>query len=49
MRHITTIVLGVLALFFGIYAMALELKGINNFDQVGIAVMFGILAYCSAR
>jgi hypothetical protein len=34
-----------LALFFGIYAMVLELRGIRNFDQIVLATMFGIFAF----
>jgi hypothetical protein len=47
MGKVKTIVLGVLALFFGIYAMALELKGIKNSDQILMATLFGLLAYWS--
>jgi uncharacterized membrane protein len=47
MKHIKTIVLGVLALFFGVYAMALELNGIKNLDQVSIAVLFGCFTFLS--
>jgi hypothetical protein len=42
-----TIILGAITLFFGIYAMVLELKGISNFDQMVNAVLFGLLTYWS--
>ncbi|MDR1175361.1 MAG: hypothetical protein LBK83_07835 [Treponema sp.] len=41
------IIFGLLAFFFGIYALVLELKGISNFDQITIAVLFGVLAFLS--
>ena len=49
MEYIRTIVLGVLTLFFGIYAMVLELKGIKNRDQILLATLFGILTFMSTR
>ncbi|MDR1128838.1 MAG: hypothetical protein LBL20_05960 [Treponema sp.] len=39
------IMLGLLALFFGIYAMILELKGIANADQILVAILFGMLVF----
>jgi hypothetical protein len=42
MKKLVTIGLVVLGLFFGIYAMILELRGINNFDQMlyaGICIL----------
>ena len=39
-----TIIFGVLALFFGIYAMVLELKGIANLDKlVASAVLIALV------
>jgi hypothetical protein len=40
-------ILGLLALFFGIYAMILELKGIDNADQILLATLFGMLIFFS--
>jgi hypothetical protein len=48
MKHIKTIVLGALALFYGIYAMVLELNGIANYDQVGIAILLSIFTFVTA-
>jgi hypothetical protein len=42
-----TIILGAITLFFGIYAMVLELKGIRNYDQEVIAIVFALLTYWS--
>jgi hypothetical protein len=44
---VKTIILGVLTLFFGAYAMVLELKGLNNLDQMGIAVLLALFTYLS--
>ncbi len=47
MGNIATIILGVITLFFGFYAMVLELKGISNFDQLLYVFIFGLLTYLS--
>jgi hypothetical protein len=46
-KHIATIMLGAITLFFGIYAMVLELKGIRNPDQLLFTFIFGLLTYWS--
>jgi hypothetical protein len=46
MEKLTITGLIALGLFFGIYAMILELRGINNFDQIlyaGICILFVFL------
>jgi hypothetical protein len=43
MKKLAIIGLVILGLFFGIYAMMLELRGIKNFDQIlyaGICILF---------
>jgi hypothetical protein len=47
-KIISVIALFVLALFFGIYALILELRGLNNFDQILLATVFGILLFLRA-
>lgn len=42
-----TIIFGVLALFFGIYAMVLELKGIANLDQLVTSAVLIALVFIS--
>ncbi|MDR1287992.1 MAG: hypothetical protein LBK08_10320 [Treponema sp.] len=49
MKTVTVISLVIPALFFGVYAMLLEFRGMNNFDQVGLATLFGILAFFAGR
>lgn len=34
----------ILALFLGVYALVLELKGIANSDQILLALLFGLIA-----
>jgi hypothetical protein len=41
------IILGLLALFFGVYTMILELKGIDNVDQILLSTLFGMLVFFS--
>jgi hypothetical protein len=43
MKRLATIGLIVPGLFFGVYAMTLDLRGVNNFDQMlyaGICILF---------
>jgi hypothetical protein len=43
MKKLVAIGLIVLGLFFGVYALILELRGVNNFDQMlsaGICILF---------
>jgi hypothetical protein len=47
MKHKKTMVLGALTLFFGFYAMVLELKGIANADQMLTAILLALLTYWS--
>ena len=35
----------VLAIFFGVYAMVLELKGLIPYDQLLFCLIFGVLAF----
>lgn len=39
----------VLALFFGIYAMVLELRGLPPYDQMLWSLGFGIMAFLLAK
>jgi hypothetical protein len=47
-KIISAVGLLALALFFGAYAMILELRGMNNFDQILLATLFGILLFLRA-
>ena len=47
MKYIPTIVLGFITLFFGVYAMVLELKGISPLDQLLWCMLFGLMTYWS--
>jgi hypothetical protein len=47
MKGLATLMLGLVTLFFGYYAMVLELKGIKNSDQLLFAFLFGLLTYWS--
>jgi hypothetical protein len=49
MKIIRTIFLGVLTLFFGVYAMVLELKGIKNADQIVMTIIFALLTFWSCE
>jgi len=42
-KHIATVMLGLITLFFGCYAMVLELRGISNLDQLLFVFLFGLL------
>jgi hypothetical protein len=37
---IETVILAILTLFFGSYAWSLEVRGIGNFDQIFITMVF---------
>jgi len=45
MKLVGLIGLLVLAIFLGIYAMVLELKGIPPYDQLLFCLIFGVLAF----
>ena len=47
MKYLPTIILVTATLFFGIYAMVLELKGISPLDQLFWCMLFGLLTYWS--
>ena len=51
MEHVTRLaaLIGLLliSLFFGVYAMVLELRGIPPYDQLLWSMVFGILAFLS--
>jgi hypothetical protein len=49
MKHIATIILGAITLFFGIYAIILELKGISPLDQLLWCLIFGVLTFWSRK
>jgi len=47
MKYLKLIILGLITLFFGYYAMVLELRGISNLDQLLYVLIFGLLTFLS--
>ena len=47
MKYTVTIILGIVTLFFGVYAMVLELNSISPLDQLSWCMLFGLMTYWS--